>query len=153
MTNQTPSFEEALAHFGVPGMKWGRHKLKTADIKEARRQVSGHKLAIAKATTKEEKRAAIDAMRADPNSKIAAKRTRGEKNVRRLLATTGVVGLPTLATIGAVKVSSGLSFIDSSQYLFKSATGSLTRMDDLYYHTESAKAKARDAITEKLNGG
>lgn len=26
MTNQTPSLEEALAHYGVPGMKWGKHK-------------------------------------------------------------------------------------------------------------------------------
>lgn len=26
MTNQSPSLEEALAHYGVPGMKWGKHK-------------------------------------------------------------------------------------------------------------------------------
>jgi hypothetical protein len=104
----------SLEHYGVMGMKWGRHRAKADayDIRTARASVAGkeakYRQAVRKASkmrdTGEARAAAMDKAKQmkvdllkDPDRVIAARLTRGEKAVTILLG----VGIPAIAITSA----------------------------------------------------
>jgi len=113
---ELPTEEEALAHYGVLGMKWGKSRAKASasEIRSARRGLQEKdvkygrledKLWEAKSATDSKK--IISAMRKmeqdnkkDPRNAIANRLTRGEKAA--LVILSGPVGLVGIAATSAV---------------------------------------------------
>ena len=119
--NEFDTPAEALEHYGVKGMKWGRRKAKptTSEIRDARALTAGRareiqrgvdrlNLAVAKSpNSKETKKAAKDLaqMQADylknPDRATAWRMTKGEKLANALLA-VAAPGVGTVAVAGVV---------------------------------------------------
>lgn len=108
-----PSLDE-FAHYGVLGMKWGKHRAKATptEIRKARRNVRNQmeklsdKKAEVKRTGKGEKQLAK--MKTDflknPDRVVAARLTRGEKAVIMILA--GPAAPISIAAIGSTSAIS-----------------------------------------------
>lgn len=110
MSQQAMEVDEFLAHFGVLGMKWGKHRAKasTANIHAARRRVQKQKNELTKHEDKvsnlADPKARAKGMQEhaklkasflnNPDRVVAARLTRGEKAAIALFSipTTGLVG-------------------------------------------------------------
>lgn len=115
--------EDVLAHYGVMGMKWGRHRAQANgdDIRAARARVGKEKTKLKSAHRKateigdRDKRQAalkeVGKMRADflknPDRVIASRMTRGEKQLSLVLGlVTGVGLVPVGAAIAGTSAAS-----------------------------------------------
>lgn len=115
--------EETLAHYGVMGMKWGRHRAQAngVDIRAARGRVATQRKKLDSAHSKAQntadkgKREAalkeVGKMKADflknPDRVIASRMTRGEKQLSIGLGIlTGVGIVPAVAVIAGTSAAS-----------------------------------------------
>lgn len=114
-TGQAKSIEDALAHYGVKGMRWGvRKKVTAADIADARINLASKQLKVAKAQQKVKatQRGTVERAKAvakreeakkeflkDPDRVNAMRFTRGETVAIALLG--GPVGLTVIASQAA----------------------------------------------------
>jgi hypothetical protein len=88
MTNPTPSIEEALAHYGVPGMKWGHRKATTSGGSSSTNKTKQKAPPIDKAKIKGTPEHA---------ARIAARKELGKKVAVNVLATAGGVAVTAIA--------------------------------------------------------
>ena len=115
MRRVADSGEQALAHYGVKGMKWGVRaaasgevnpalsRNRTTAIKKARNSVDSQKAKIKAATTKSEKKELRTKLEQDPSFVAARLKTRGEK-----------VAMTSLTVVGAIGYSALMDHLDSS---------------------------------------
>lgn len=112
--------KDALKHYGVKGMKWGKTKVKptTDEIKTARGAIAekkwalekqGNKMKRAGKNTREAERAKYEEMKMDflkdPDRVTASRLTTGQKVVGGVLAYSGVATVPILAYAGGRKAA------------------------------------------------
>lgn len=172
----TAEIEDHLAHYGVPGMKWGKRKVaeskaRNASIDGARARQAGRKAEVRALTAKritersEKGKAKLDRAIADknfeidnnPDSKAAKQLKTGEKVMKGVKITAllgmSVVGLGTAASI----INQELNKFDEGEYpktlhemelTEKMKNGEKVNMNELFTATAEGQK-----MREKVKGG